>query len=87
MIGTTESLKAAGLAQLKERTPGISTESIHGRMADRTSRAHHSLVTPLVQTATYTFADTAELRAFMEAKMWGGDPAMWRKMMFFARGR
>jgi len=76
MIGTTESLKVAGLAQLKERAPGISTESIHGRMADRATRAHHSLVTPLVQTATYTFANTADLRAFMEAKMWGGDPAM-----------
>ena len=42
----------------------------------RKPRPHHSLVTPLVQTATYTFADTADLRAFMEAKMWGTDPAM-----------
>ena len=76
MIGTTEPLRIAGLAQMKERMPGKSTETIHGRMADRAKRAHHSLVTPLVQTATYTFADTADLRAFMEAKMWGGDPLM-----------
>jgi cystathionine gamma-synthase len=45
-------------------------------MAERGTRAHHALVTPLVQTATYTFADTADLRAFMEAKMWGGDAEM-----------
>lgn len=76
MIGTRESLRIAGIAQLKEREPGIATETVHGRMTERKTRAHHSLVTPLVQTATYTFADTADLRAFMEAKMWGGDPAM-----------
>jgi len=76
MIGTTQSLNMTGVAQMKEREPGIATETIHGRMTDRRTRAHHALVTPLVQTATYTFADTADLRAFMEAKMWGGDPAM-----------
>lgn len=76
MIGTTESLNIAGIAEMKEREPGIATETIHGRMVDRRTRAHHALVTPLVQTATYTFADTADLRAFMEAKMWGGDPEM-----------
>jgi cystathionine gamma-synthase len=76
MIGTTESLRIAGVAQMKERQPGIATETVHGRMADRETRANHSLVTPIVQTATYTFTDTADLRAFMEAKMWGGDPAM-----------
>jgi cystathionine gamma-synthase len=76
MIGTTESLNIAGVAQMKEREPGIATETIHGRMASREAKAHHALVTPLVQTATYTFADTADLRAFMEAKMWGGDTAM-----------
>jgi cystathionine gamma-synthase len=76
MIGTTESIRIAEAVQMKEREPGIATESVHGRMADRRTRAHHSLVTPLVQTATFTFADTADLRAFMEAKMWGGNPAM-----------
>lgn len=76
MIGTTEPLNITGLTQMEERTPGISTETVHGRMSDRKTRAHHALVTPVVQTATYTFADTADLRAFMEAKMWGSDPAM-----------
>lgn len=42
----------------------------------RNSQPHHALVTPLVQTATYTFTDTADLCAFMEAKMWGTDPDM-----------
>lgn len=76
MIGTTESLNITGLTQMEERAPGISTETVHGRMADRKTRAHHALVTPVVQTATYTFADTDDLIAFMEAKMWGSDPAM-----------
>jgi cystathionine gamma-synthase len=76
MIGTTESLNIAGVAQMKEREPAIGTETVHGRMAERKTRAHHSLVTPVVQTATYTFADTKDLRAFMEAKMWGGDREM-----------
>jgi cystathionine gamma-synthase len=32
---------------------------------------YHSLVEPVVQTATYTFKDTADLCAFQEAHMWG----------------
>jgi cystathionine gamma-synthase len=32
---------------------------------------YHSLTPPIVQTATYTFNDTADLRSFMEARMWG----------------
>jgi cystathionine gamma-synthase len=34
--------------------------------------AYHALATPIVQTATYTFADTADLCAFMDERMWGG---------------
>ncbi|MCI0396541.1 MAG: aminotransferase class I/II-fold pyridoxal phosphate-dependent enzyme [Chloroflexi bacterium] len=59
-----------------ERPDGASTRAVHGRLEGRRPQANHSLVTPLVQTATYTFHDTADLCAFMEAKMWGGDPAM-----------
>jgi cystathionine gamma-synthase len=54
-----------------EREPGPGTAAVHGRTARRQRRAHHALTTPLVQTATYTFDDTADLRAYMEAKMWG----------------
>jgi cystathionine gamma-synthase len=52
---------------------GPSTQSVHGRLTPRTYHPHHSLTTPITQTATYTFKNTADLSAFMEAKMWGGD--------------
>ena len=52
------------------------TRAVHGQRQGRKPNPHHALTTPVVQTATYTFANTADLCAFMEAKMWGGDPAM-----------
>lgn len=60
----------------EERRPGASTQSVHGQINARKAKANHALVTPIAQTATYTFDNTADLRAFMEAKMWGGDPEM-----------
>lgn len=59
-----------------ERDPGDSTQAVHGRVEERKTNAGHALTTPIAQTATYTFADTADLRAFMEAKLWGSDPSM-----------
>lgn len=53
-----------------EREPGTGTAAVHGPAGGRRRQAHHALTTPLVQTATYTFDDTADLRAYMEAKMW-----------------
>jgi cystathionine gamma-synthase len=61
---------------LTERPIGLPTQAVHGRLQSRRPQANHSLVTPLVQTATYTFENTADLCHFMEAKMWGADPAM-----------
>lgn len=58
---------------LRERQPGASTTAVHGRVQGRKAKPGHSLVTPITQTATYTFEDTADLCAFMDAKMWGGD--------------
>jgi cystathionine gamma-synthase len=49
---------------------GPSTRAVHGKA--RQTYAHHSLTPPIVQTATYTFEDTADLCNFMEARMWGG---------------
>jgi cystathionine gamma-synthase len=50
---------------------GASTEAVHaGR--DREAYPYHSLNVPVVQTATYTFKDTADLCAFQDARMWGG---------------
>lgn len=55
-------------------THGFATQSVHGRVRDRATQPNHSLTTPIVQTATYTFRDTADLCDFMDAKMWGGMP-------------
>lgn len=76
MLGVSEFLPCVELSKIEQRTPGHSTEAVHGRKDNRGSKAYNSLVTPIVETATYTFEDTADLRAFMEAKMWGGDPSM-----------
>jgi cystathionine gamma-synthase len=71
--------KATSLASRPgtERRPGASTQAVHGRR-DRRRRPqpHHALATPVAQTATYTFDSSADLTAFMAARMWGGDAAM-----------
>ncbi len=43
---------------------GPLTAAVHG--GDRRDHAYHALVTPVVQTATYTFGRTADLVDFME---------------------
>jgi cystathionine gamma-synthase len=49
--------------------PGSSTQSVHS--GTQRQKAFKSLTTPIVQTATYTFANTQELIDFMQAKTWG----------------
>jgi O-acetylhomoserine/O-acetylserine sulfhydrylase-like pyridoxal-dependent enzyme len=44
-----------------KRPSGKSTQSVHGNVQQRTFQAHHSLTTPITQTATYTLEDTADL--------------------------
>ncbi len=51
---------------------GSSTQAVHGHLSQRVWQPHHALTTPITQTATYTFKNTADLCDFMEAKMWGG---------------
>ena len=69
------SVSANGLEKkVEKKKAGNSTAAVHGEVEKRTWNANHALTTPLVQTATYTFEDTADLKAFMEAKMWGGMP-------------
>jgi cystathionine gamma-synthase len=51
------------------RTTGGSTRAVHGGAQRR--KAFNALTTPIVQTATYTFANTQELIDFMESKTWG----------------
>ncbi len=53
----------------KPRQPGINTLSVHG--GDNRARAHQAIPMPIIQTATYAFADTADLVNFMQQKSWG----------------
>jgi cystathionine gamma-synthase len=70
MIQTTHDFDLA--EEIRPSTPGPSTLSVHGHIADRTVNPNHTLITPIMQTATYTFDNTADLVNFQEAKMWGG---------------
>ncbi|MBP7999924.1 MAG: aminotransferase class I/II-fold pyridoxal phosphate-dependent enzyme [Chloroflexi bacterium] len=71
---TTQSVHLLARGKLRPHSP--LTRAVHGNLAGRQAQPHHALITPVVQTATYTFKNTADLCAFMEAKLWGGDPAM-----------
>ena len=50
---------------------GASTRSVHGG-APR-DKGFHSITTPIVQSATYTFKDTATLIEFLDKKVHGGE--------------
>jgi cystathionine gamma-synthase len=55
--------------EAKPQEPGINTLSVHG--GDIRKRAHQAIPMPIIQTATYAFADTADLVNFMHHKSWG----------------
>ncbi len=63
-------LPETSLAPEVNSTLGPSTTSVHA--GSEHPKAHNSLTDPVIQTATYTFENTADLRAFQEARMWGG---------------
>ena len=50
----------------KDRASSPETQAVHGGEPRR--HAYDALAAPIVQTATYTFADTAELVAFFEGR-------------------
>jgi cystathionine gamma-synthase len=54
----------SGAEQLIAPERSLLTASVHGGQPDHF--AHDSLTLPIVQTATYTFADTAELVTYMQ---------------------
>jgi cystathionine gamma-synthase len=64
----TETRLAA--ARVTRPSPGPSTAAVHA--GTEHPHAYHSLTVPVVQTATYTFQNTADLCAFQEARLWGG---------------
>ena len=49
----------------------FSTRSVHA--GEVRAKPHHALTNAIVQTSTFTFADTADLVAFKEAFMWGDE--------------
>lgn len=56
---------------VSQSNTGLATTSVHGDLAARCEQADHSLTTPIVQTSTYTFANSADLIAFKAAKKRG----------------
>jgi cystathionine gamma-synthase len=57
-------------ARVAQPNPGPSTAAVHA--GTQHPHAYHSLTVPVVQAATYTFENTADLCAFQQARMWGG---------------
>ena len=56
-----------GSRSSREKTPGFSTLAVHG--GETRPKLGNSLATPIVQTATYTFADTQELHDHFQRKI------------------
>ncbi len=54
------------------KEPGFSTQAVHA--GEERPNPYHAVTTPIVQTSTYTFDDTADLCAFKEAEKAGGRP-------------
>ena len=57
--------------QLNDKLPN-GTTAVHGNLQTRQAQPNHALTTPIWQTATYTFENTADLIAYQERKLWGG---------------
>ena len=58
-------------ADKQPRLTGASTRAVHGG-APR-DKGFHSITTPIVQSATFSFADTASLIEFLDKKVYGGE--------------
>ncbi|HSJ57060.1 MAG TPA: aminotransferase class I/II-fold pyridoxal phosphate-dependent enzyme [Anaerolineae bacterium] len=53
-------------------TTHFSTQAVHA--GEEKQKPYGAITTPIVQTSTYTFRDTAEILAFMQAKAEGASP-------------
>jgi cystathionine gamma-synthase len=74
---------------MKDITYGFSTQAVHaGENEEKKNKPFHSLTTPIVQTSTYMFENTADLIEYMEGKSRGngierveygryGNPTLW----------
>jgi cystathionine gamma-synthase len=70
----------------QDKPQGHSTRSVHG--GTKREKGFHSMTTPIVQSSTYTFENTAKLIEFLDAKVYGreldreeyaryGNPSVW----------
>jgi len=57
---------------MAETQHSFSTQAVHA--GEPRPNPYRAVTTPVVQTSTYTFDDTADLRAFKEASLAGGRP-------------
>jgi len=49
----------------------FSTRAVHA--GEERAKPYHALTTPIVQTSTFTFADTADVVDYQEGRLWGAD--------------
>ncbi|HEX2229507.1 MAG TPA: hypothetical protein VHM64_20415, partial [Candidatus Binatia bacterium] len=59
--------KNSAPARSAGKTPGFSTLAVHG--GEPRPKLGNALTTPIVQTATYTFADTRELHDHFQRRI------------------
>ncbi len=53
------------------QTTAVHGTAVHGNINQRVPKSSHALVTPIMQTSTYIFADSADLRAYKAAQAEG----------------
>src|SRR6266511_794085 len=66
---STPAARAEASSTSTPPSPGPNTRSVHG--GDNRARAHQAIPMPIIQTATYAFADTADLVNFMQQRSLG----------------
>lgn len=71
MSTTNDNIEKAIQQATQPQTQGASTRAVHGGV--KRHKAYSALTTPIVQSATFTFKDTADLCDFMDVKIWGGE--------------
>lgn len=65
---TSKQITGPKLSAEQTNTQGSSTLAVHG---GRARNPYQAVPEPIVQAATYSFENTADLRSFMEARLWG----------------
>ncbi len=70
MSSTQDNIEQAIQRATRPTPQGPSTRAVHAGVERH--KAYSALNTPIVQSATFTFKDTADLCDFMDAKLYGG---------------